>query len=273
MGLFDLLERTGLVKSTEVDDQEKKPGLGPVKGSEPKVAVAAAVTKSAGIDPAKIAAIDESVRKELTGAVDASGSRFVTELSDTLTTLEDVVDDETKRKETALKLLKKKGVSITDIIGDLDSCIGALKAKDREFRNQLQEMIRVFHADTLLTSIPERTMNFNNNDPMEFNIGDFYQAPEICLDCVKCRFTNVKGARFCASCGAELVAMKNVPAIKLPNVVDVAIKRISETNRLGNRVLLLTTILVRFKEIIGDEGVSPDAKLSEMRQLLVDHKI
>ena len=140
MGLFDLLERTGLVKSTETDDQEKKPG--PVKGSEPKIAVASAVMKSVGIDPAKIAAIDESVRKELTGAVDASGSRFVTELTDTLTTLEDVVTDETKRYETALKLLKKKGVSITDVIGDLDSCIGALESKDREFRSQLQDQFK-----------------------------------------------------------------------------------------------------------------------------------
>ncbi|MFA5202850.1 MAG: hypothetical protein WC708_00340 [Lentisphaeria bacterium] len=138
MGLFDLLERTGLVKSTDTDD---KPS--PVKGSEPKVAVAAVVVpKSTGVDPAKIAAIDESVRKELTGAVDASGSRFVTELTDTLTTLEDVVTDETKRYETALKLLKKKGVSITDIVGDLDSCIGALEAKDREFRNQLQDQFK-----------------------------------------------------------------------------------------------------------------------------------
>lgn len=137
MGLFDLLERTGLVKSTEVDD---KPG--PVKGSEPKIVAAATVTKSAGVDPAKIAAIDESVRKELTGAVDASGSRFVTELTDTLTTLEDVVTDETKRYETALKFLKKKGVSITDVVGDLDSCIGALEAKDREFRNQLQDQFK-----------------------------------------------------------------------------------------------------------------------------------
>jgi hypothetical protein len=145
---------------------------------------------------------------------------------------------------------------------------------EEEAVEKLKEMIKVFHADTLLTSMSERTMDFNNNDdPTEFNIGDFYRAPEICLDCVKCRFMNVKGARFCASCGAELVVMKNVPAVKLPNVVDVAIKRISDTNRLGNRVLLLTTILVRFKEIIGDEGVSPDAKLSEMRQLLVDHKI
>lgn len=139
--------------------------------------------------------------------------------------------------------------------------------------DKLREMIRVFHADTLLSRTTERVIANEYNGPTEFTVEAPCQASEICLDCVKCRFMNVKGARFCASCGAELMAMKNVPAVKLPNVVDVAIKRISETNRLGNRVLLLTTILVRFKEIIGDEGVSPDAKLSEMRQLLVDHKI
>lgn len=142
---------------------------------------------------------------------------------------------------------------------------------EEEAVEELEEMIKVFHADSLLTRIFERTMNFDDGSPTEFELP--YKAPEICLDCAKCKFMNVKGARFCASCGAELLAMKNVPIAKMPSVVDVAIKRISETNRLGNRVLLLTTILVRFKEIIGDEGTSPDAKLSEMRQLLVDHKI
>lgn len=142
---------------------------------------------------------------------------------------------------------------------------------EEEAVEKLEEMIKVFHADTFLAYISERTMNFDDGNLTEFELP--YQAPEICLDCAKCKFMNVKDARFCASCGAELLAMKNVPAIKMPNVVNVAIKRISETNRLGNRVLLLTTLLVRFKEIIEDEDTSLEAKLSEMRQLLVDHKI
>lgn len=142
---------------------------------------------------------------------------------------------------------------------------------EEEAVEKLEEMIKVFHADTFLAYISERTMNFDDGNLTEFELS--YQAPEICLDCAKCKFMNVKDARFCASCGAELLAMKNVPAIKMPNVVNVAIKRISETNRLGNRVLLLTTLLVRFKEIIEDEDTSLEAKLSEMRQLLVDHKI
>lgn len=141
---------------------------------------------------------------------------------------------------------------------------------EEEAVEKLKEMIKAFHASILLTSMSERTIEFDDNS-MEFIVETPHQKPEICLDCSKCKFVNVEGARFCASCGAELIAMENVPMAKMPNVVDVAIKRISETNRLGNRALLLTTIIVRIKEIVTDDGVSPESMTAEIRQLLVDH--
>jgi hypothetical protein len=141
---------------------------------------------------------------------------------------------------------------------------------EEEAVEKLREMIKVFHAETSISRMHEHTISFSDCSPLELVIK---HPPDIDLRCPRCDFLNPKETRFCNLCGKELTTSPSVHATKMPNVVDEAIKRISETNRLGNRVLLLTSVLVRIKEILKDENTSPIAKTAEIEQILEDAKI
>lgn len=135
MGVMDFLAKAGLVNATSTPDEIKPPTSQAAPAPPP--AAPAAAPRATAVDPGKVAAIDDAVQKELAAAVEAAGAHCVAELGDTLTTLADVLEDEGKRYKTAVTLLAKKGVTVTDLIGGFDACIGALEQKQREFEAAL----------------------------------------------------------------------------------------------------------------------------------------
>jgi len=95
-------------------------------------------TVAAAADPTLVATLDQSARKQLVDAMEASGASLVEELMDLLETLRESITDETALYKAAIKILGKKGNTVVAIRQDFDKCVGALEAKDREFESQLK---------------------------------------------------------------------------------------------------------------------------------------
>jgi hypothetical protein len=134
------LTKHGLVEKTE---DAPATSVNPPAAPSPAFPAAQAppMTQSApppGVDPAKIAALDESARKQLLDAMEATGSKHFPELKTFLTTLEAAIPSEPARYQTALKLCAAKQISVVALTGDLDAALGALDEKNRVFASELK---------------------------------------------------------------------------------------------------------------------------------------
>lgn len=130
------------VEYKEVPDApgEEKPAVSAPTPSPvgPKATPAPATSVA---DPGLMKTLDESAKKQLLDAIEASGAALVEELTDIIETLKESIDDEGALYKAALKLLGKKGHSTTDLLGDYDKCLGVIEKKDREFEAQLKGQI------------------------------------------------------------------------------------------------------------------------------------
>lgn len=161
-GALGFLQKIGLVE--EVPDEEAKPNgkaaeAAPAPAHQPPPQAHANVP--AAPDPeeaARNAALDKMVKKQLADAIEQAGAALVEELVDLMDTLRDSIPDEKLRYTTALKILMKKGSSVVAICTDIDKCIGALEAKEREFNATLKDQFdkRVGGRGDVVTSCDEQ---------------------------------------------------------------------------------------------------------------------
>jgi hypothetical protein len=137
---FDRLAATPIGKLITYTEEDEAPtAAAPAPASAtPSRPVAAPKVVAAAVDQQILASLDDSAKKQLIDAMEKSGAHFVEEFSDYLETLRESIEDEAGLYKAALKLLLKKGGSLSAIRQDFDKCIGALEAKDREFGAQLK---------------------------------------------------------------------------------------------------------------------------------------
>jgi chromosome segregation ATPase len=55
--------------------------------------------------------------------------------------LKEDLPDEEARFKAAVKMVVRRGPTMVDLIGDVDSCVGVLQQKGREFRQELESQI------------------------------------------------------------------------------------------------------------------------------------
>lgn len=104
-------------------------------------AVAAPVV---GTDPdqaKKLAELQASVQKRLIDVMENDGAPLVEELMGTLETLQDSIPDERACFLAALKLLKKRSITVQSILGDYDKCLGVLEENKRLFEADIQKQV------------------------------------------------------------------------------------------------------------------------------------
>lgn len=136
--LMGLLSKIGLV-------EEVQPGAAPAPvASNPNpvpipVSVPAAPVKpTVSQDQARIAAADQVAKEQLELAIDNANANVAEEFLAAMGPLAKAIPDERVRYQTALQLTIAKSGSIPQLVGDFDSCLGALDDKSREFESQLK---------------------------------------------------------------------------------------------------------------------------------------
>jgi chromosome segregation ATPase len=138
--LGKVTDRVGLTESESHSD-EAPPSVAPSGGSNSSVASPISKSVPSRTDPeaqAKLAELDKAARQQLIQAMEDSKVPLVEELGDLLESLRESIPDEKALYKAALKILVKKGSSISAICSDMDKCIGVLEDKDREFLSQLK---------------------------------------------------------------------------------------------------------------------------------------
>jgi hypothetical protein len=85
--------------------------------------------------------VDEAIRQRLEASLLELAPAGYKELLDDLNTLADVIPHEQSRFAAALKLAAKQGHTLDHLIGDLDTCIGVLETKGREFEDEIKRQI------------------------------------------------------------------------------------------------------------------------------------
>lgn len=142
MSLNKFLERVGLVEVVEVKEEPTSQTTAPAPDGD--IAKASPKVAPFSQDPdaqARIAELDKSAREKLHQAMDDAGAKLVEEFGDLLDTLKESIADEKVRYTAALKILIKKGNTVTAVCADIDKCIGVLEEKDREFTSQLKDQL------------------------------------------------------------------------------------------------------------------------------------
>lgn len=141
MGILETLK--GAFVET-VPDPEEKPGQAssPVPPTVPAIPTAVRASQPGApprpADAALIESIDKAAREQLGAALEGSGANLVRELGDLLDSLREAIPDPKAAHKAAIKVLLKKGNTISGICSDYDKCIGVLEGKDREFAAQLK---------------------------------------------------------------------------------------------------------------------------------------
>lgn len=104
--------------------------------------VATVTTPVADPDQAKkLAELQASVQKRLIDVMENDGAPLVEELMGTLETLQDSIPDERACFLAALKLLKKRSITVQAILGDYDKCLGVLEENKRLFEADIQKQV------------------------------------------------------------------------------------------------------------------------------------
>lgn len=96
-------------------------------------------------DAAKTAELDEMARSIIIKDLENDGAPLVEEYLSTLEPLVDIVPDERARTIAALKIVVKKGNSMSAILSDVDKSLGALEESKRKFdtnsRTQFEQKV------------------------------------------------------------------------------------------------------------------------------------
>ncbi|HEY8097146.1 MAG TPA: hypothetical protein VIE65_13770 [Methylobacter sp.] len=106
--------------------------------TEPAVPVPNIAAKS--INSERAAAIDKAAKTELEPAL--SSSKYQKEITDTMNDLVSEIPNEEARFKAAVKMVVRRGPTLVDLVSDVDSCLGVLQQKGREFRETLEEQIK-----------------------------------------------------------------------------------------------------------------------------------
>lgn len=134
-GIWGLLQKAGVIEVSDDPIEGAKPADKPITSPPQPSAIKVETVE----ERKQIAEIDTMVREQLANAMADSGAKLVEELGDLLETLGESIPDEKLRYSTAIKILNKKGSSVSAICNDIDRCIGVLEQKDREFNATLND--------------------------------------------------------------------------------------------------------------------------------------
>jgi len=86
--------------------------------------------------------IDRGIQAKLLDAMNAAGAPLYNDLDAFLDEMADAIPDENMRWKKAVAFLTKKGHSITEILTDVDKCIGALEEHSRIFNSNVEQQLR-----------------------------------------------------------------------------------------------------------------------------------
>jgi chromosome segregation ATPase len=129
--------------SEDASDESEKPvkpdPSQPIPPTVPAVPAKTAASPPRPVDQERAASLDAAARAELAPALAAS--KFQREISETMDLLKEDLPDEEARFKAAVKMIVRKGPTMVDLIGDIDSCVGVLQEKGREFREVLESQI------------------------------------------------------------------------------------------------------------------------------------
>lgn len=123
----------GGLKRALFEEEKPKPGFGTVRQSSPPKATGPANGSVPAHTPVFTAAgADPEVRKYLDqGITDAARPAF-SEFRKLHDSFADVIPDEVSRIKAALKMMEKNGVSLTQLVTDLDECLTVLAKKEQD---------------------------------------------------------------------------------------------------------------------------------------------
>jgi chromosome segregation ATPase len=138
-----ILGKVGSFFVEEVPDEKPQDGLPPPAQSTMQSSVppfAPSVTSAVPVDPERAKQLDDAAMAQLSAAMEKVAGSYA-EFSTDMEVLAEAVPDENLRLKAAVKMLGKKGVTVSKILSDVDACLGALESENRTFKAATQEQI------------------------------------------------------------------------------------------------------------------------------------
>lgn len=111
---------------------DDEPEAAPAPQARP-APVAATSSPPASADPELIRKIDERTTNQLQAPIEKVAGTYA-EFMASMDALSDAVPDMAARQQAVIKLMTKKKIPLTQILSDLDACVGALEEEGRTFR-------------------------------------------------------------------------------------------------------------------------------------------